>query len=84
MRKNMMKTRIAFAALALIASSLQAADVPAQLPDPDGKPGDATKPVKVYILTGQSNMVEIAGFAWFQDHKDIPKSLALLRNGFTQ
>ncbi len=34
-----------------------AADVPAQLPDPDGKPGDATKPVKVYILAGQSNMV---------------------------
>jgi hypothetical protein len=31
--------------------------VPAQLPVPDGKPGDATKPVKVYILSGQSNMV---------------------------
>ena len=31
-------------------------DIPAQLPDPDGKPGDATKPVKVYILAGQSNM----------------------------
>lgn len=30
--------------------------IPAQLPDPDGKPGDATKPVKVYILAGQSNM----------------------------
>jgi hypothetical protein len=33
-----------------------AGDVPAQLPDPDGQPGDATKPVKVYILAGQSNM----------------------------
>jgi hypothetical protein len=32
-------------------------DVPAQLPDPDGTPGDATKPVQVYILAGQSNMV---------------------------
>jgi len=31
--------------------------IPAQLPKPDGKPGDATKPVKVYILAGQSNMV---------------------------
>ncbi|MHC4252856.1 MAG: hypothetical protein ACYS9X_27375, partial [Planctomycetota bacterium] len=31
--------------------------VPARLPDPDGKPGDVTKPVKVYILAGQSNMV---------------------------
>ena len=34
-----------------------AAEVPFPLPDPDGKPGDATKPVKVYILAGQSNMV---------------------------
>lgn len=33
-----------------------AKDVPAQLPKPDGKPGDAAKPVKVYILSGQSNM----------------------------
>lgn len=32
-------------------------NVPAQLPDPDGKLGDATKPVQVYILAGQSNMV---------------------------
>ena len=31
--------------------------VPAELPDPDGKPGDATKPVQVYLLAGQSNMV---------------------------
>ena len=34
-----------------------AAAIPAQLPDPDGKPGNPTKPVKVYILAGQSNMV---------------------------
>lgn len=34
-----------------------AKDIPAQLPKPDGKPGDATKPVKVYTLAGQSNMV---------------------------
>ena len=38
-------------------SQALANDVPAQLPDPDGEPGDATKPVKVYILAGQSNMV---------------------------
>lgn len=31
--------------------------VPAQLPGPDGQPGDPAKPVKVYILAGQSNMV---------------------------
>ncbi len=33
------------------------AEIPLDLPKPDGKPGDATKPVKVYILAGQSNMV---------------------------
>ena len=43
--------------LILAAGLLHAADVPSHLPDPDGKPGDATKPVKVYILAGQSNMV---------------------------
>jgi len=53
-----MKTVLAFVpVMLLMTSALQAADVPAQLPDPDGKPGDATKPVKVYILAGQSNMV---------------------------
>lgn len=29
----------------------------ADLPDPDGKPADISKPVKVFILMGQSNMV---------------------------
>jgi len=35
-----------------------------QLPDPDGKPADMSKPVQVFILMGQSNMVgagKIAG-----------------------
>lgn len=29
----------------------------AELPDPDGSPADLTKPVQVYILLGQSNML---------------------------
>ena len=29
----------------------------AQLPDPDGKPADMGKPVQVYVLLGQSNML---------------------------
>jgi hypothetical protein len=41
----------------VLAPTVDAADIPAALPAPDGKPGDATKPVKVYILAGQSNMV---------------------------
>ena len=52
-------TLFALAAIALTSLVLDAVatDVPAQLPDPDGKPGDAAKPLKVYILAGQSNMV---------------------------
>ena len=50
-------TQLIVFALLLMALPVSAADVPAQLPDPDGKPGDAARPVKVYILAGQSNMV---------------------------
>ncbi len=52
-------TVCALAVVALTSLVLNAAakDIPAVLPNPDGKPGDATKPVKVYILAGQSNMV---------------------------
>ncbi|MCP4172131.1 MAG: sialate O-acetylesterase [Fuerstiella sp.] len=31
--------------------------IPEQLPDPDGEPADVNKPVKVFILLGQSNML---------------------------
>ena len=50
---------MAFVAIVMtsIVLGATAKDIPALLPDPDGKPGDATKPVKVYILAGQSNMV---------------------------
>jgi alpha-galactosidase len=51
-------TRLSTASLALaLGLTASAAEIPASLPDPDGKPGDATKPVKVYVLAGQSNMV---------------------------
>ena len=43
--------------IAVQAAVTAAGPVPENLPRPDGKPGDATKPVKVYILAGQSNMV---------------------------
>ena len=54
MRTTAITISTALMSLALHAS---AKPVPAELPAPDGKPGDATKPVKVYILAGQSNMV---------------------------
>jgi hypothetical protein len=34
-----------------------AAEVPAQLPPPDGKPADQSKLIQVYIMLGQSNML---------------------------
>ena len=37
--------------------SLATAAAAAPLPDPDGKPADMSKPVQVYILMGQSNML---------------------------
>jgi hypothetical protein len=41
-------------AVAMSGLQARAAD---SLPDPDGKPADMSKPVKVFILMGQSNMV---------------------------
>ncbi len=59
----MLPQRIAtrfFCSLSLIAAmflpSIAVAE-PATLPDPDGKPADMSKPVQVYILLGQSNML---------------------------
>jgi len=40
-----------------LASFSLAAEVPDKLPDPDGKPADISRPVQVYILLGQSNML---------------------------
>jgi alpha-galactosidase len=44
-------------AMAILVFPAAAVVIPDQLPDPDGKAPDTTKPVKVYILAGQSNMV---------------------------
>jgi len=45
--------------VAMVALALPtfADEVPHRLPDPDGNPADLSKPVQVYILLGQSNMV---------------------------
>ena len=49
-------TLAALAAATLVLTSV-AAEIPAPIPKPDGKPADMAKPVQVYILMGQSNMV---------------------------
>jgi hypothetical protein len=51
--------------LTLFFVPLGQADQP--LPDPDGKPADTSKPVQVYILLGQSNML---GFGKVAGDKD--------------
>jgi hypothetical protein len=62
-RKKLFGVLCLLAAMLMGASNLSAAkninnvDPKQQLPDPDGKPADMTKPVQVYILMGQSNMV---------------------------
>ena len=51
-------------ALGLYLGTAQVA--PGELPDPDGNPADMSKPVQVYILLGQSNMLgfgKVAGGA---------------------
>ena len=66
MTRNRTGTVLTLAALVMAALVLPAAaaEVPAQLPKPDDKPADMSKPVQVYILLGQSNMLgfgKIAG-----------------------
>ncbi len=54
---NVLKPAVVAVLLAIWTIPAFAADVPQQLPDPDGKPAQMSKPVQVYILLGQSNMV---------------------------
>jgi hypothetical protein len=54
MRRDMVKMLAAVVALNVGVAGLSNG---ADLPDPDGKPGDMSKPVQVYILLGQSNML---------------------------
>jgi hypothetical protein len=56
-RISTLLTLTAVVALAVPALPAGAAGVPDRLPDPDGKPADHDKPVKVFILLGQSNML---------------------------
>ena len=56
--QSRIRTVCTLAAVAMAILVLPAgADIPNPLPDPDTTPPDSTKPVKVYILSGQSNMV---------------------------
>jgi len=57
MKRVYAKAALALAVLLASALVVPAADAPKELPRPDGKPADMSKPVQVYILLGQSNML---------------------------
>ena len=64
---------IAAVAMALLALPAYAAEVPAQLPDPNGRP------LKVYILAGQSNMQGRARFSTIPHMGMDPKTAPMLK-----
>ncbi len=55
LKKNLIETLSIFALLTASAYPISARD----LPDPDGKPADMSKPVKVFLIMGQSNTLEM-------------------------
>lgn len=59
MKTNQKRMTVMLAAVVIAGLVLQApaSEIPLQLPKPDGQPGNPKKPVKVYVLAGQSNMV---------------------------
>jgi len=57
MKRTHKKAALVLAALISSSLTVLAADVLKELPRPDGKEADMSKPVQVYILLGQSNML---------------------------
>ena len=55
LKKNLIQPLSVFALLTASAYPISARE----LPDPDGKPADLNKPVKVFIIMGQSNTLEM-------------------------
>ena len=57
--RNVMKKRLALflCSVLVLPGPSTFADDTQTLPDPDGKPADMSRPVQVYILLGQSNML---------------------------
>jgi hypothetical protein len=62
-RRICTKTVLMLATIMLLTLPADAAEVSKQLPDPDGKPADMTKKVKVFIIMGQSNTLEMGKVA---------------------
>jgi hypothetical protein len=58
MMKNTKRLTSALILLFIASTTLAENPINDKLPDPDGKPADMSKPVQVFILMGQSNMLE--------------------------
>ena len=54
---------VSLVSLLLLGKAIAASPVPLNLPESDGRVGNDSKPVKVYILAGQSNMVGMGDLA---------------------
>ena len=78
MTSNRIKTAFALAAVVItgFAFNVAAEDMP---PKPDGRPVDAAKPLKVFILVGQSNMQGHANISTFDPMRLDPKIQQKLR-----
>lgn len=61
--KNSKTIKASFLTVAMCMGFSAAASAETNLPDPDGKPADMTKPVKVFIVMGQSNTLEMGKVA---------------------
>ena len=61
--KNSKTIKASFLTAAMCMGFSAAASAETNLPDPDGKPADMTKPVKVFIVMGQSNTLEMGKVA---------------------
>jgi len=57
MKTTHLKAALVLAAMMWSSLTVLAVEVPKELPRPNGKEADMSKPVKVFILMGQSNMV---------------------------
>jgi alpha-galactosidase len=81
MKNDPCKTVLSFAALviALLFLPATAAEAPDQLSDSDGKSGDITKPLKVFVLAGQSNMQGHAHVSTFGPMGSDPKTAPILK-----
>jgi alpha-galactosidase len=65
--------------MALLALPAYAAEVPAQLPHLGGNPGGTNKPLKIFILAGQSNMEGPANVSTFDYIGDDPATAPMLK-----